>query len=219
MPTEFITLLKSDLGIVHSPAPIFDIIRPNRALYHVLENAFLEFDDGRGLERLLITLTWPNFRDRVASIYIYRSIHGKFPCKTDMELVEDIKNIETTFSSHSVHGISRMFLLGFYIRLANIQMDSQEEHKYPEIKLSAKLLPILKLSQVRTQRPDWLLLIILHFSEALGDKVFLNYLMAGKKLNDLYDLMSPQERELMHQNLLSYGASINESDFFLYEKV
>jgi hypothetical protein len=46
-----------------------------------------------------------------------------------------------------------------------------------------------------------------------------NSLVSGKKFQDLYELLSPEARSKMLNNLLAYGASINESEIFLYEKI
>ena len=44
-------------------------------------------------------------------------------------------------------------------------------------------------------------------------------LKAGMKFDELYQIMSQDSKELMANNLLAYGASIQEPDFFLYDKV
>lgn len=219
LPSEFITLLKSNLSVTTSPAPIFDVIRPNKALYLTLEKAFQEFDDGRGLEKTMMALGWSNFRDRTASIYISKFIYGDFPQKTSMELVEDIKVLEQKYLDHGVHSFSRLFLLGFYLRLANIQIQRREHNQYLEIKVPDEVGSILRLSQGRSEKIDWLILIVMHLLNAFGDKMLTNSLLSGKKFEELYQLMSPEARKVMTDNLLAYGASIREQEVFLYEKI
>ena len=219
MPQEFVTLLKSNISVSSSPAPVFDIIRPNRALFSILETAFKEFDDGRGVEKVLTALGWANFRDRMASIYVYKTMYGDYPSKTDMELVEDIKQIETRFTDHSVSSISRLFLVGFYLKLANLKIQEREDNKFLEIKIPPEIGAMMKLSQGRSERIDWLLLILLHLNASLGEKMLMNNLIAGKKFDELYQLMPKDSQEVMNQNLLAYGASIQEPDVFLYDKV
>lgn len=219
LPTEFTTLLKSNLSVTTSPAPIFDVIRPNKALYMVLERAFQEFDDGRGLEKTMMALGWSNFRDRMASLYISKCIYGDFPQKTSMELVEDIKSLEQKYLDHGVHSFSRLFLLGIYLRLANIKVQTREQNQYLEIKIPDEVALVLKLSQGRSEKIDWLILIIMHFLNAFGEKMLINYLLSGKKFEELYELMSPDVRKSMLDNLLAYGASIKEHEVFLYEKI
>jgi hypothetical protein len=219
MPQEFVTLLKANLPVTTPPGPVFDLIRPNRALFLILENAFKEFDDGRGVEKVMTALGWSNFRERMASIYIYKSMHGEYPSKTDMELVEEIKEMEARFTDHSVTSFARLFMLGFYLKLANISIQRREDNKFLEIKIPQEIGSLLKLSQGRSERIDWLILILLHLSASLGEKMLMNNLISGKKFEELYILMPKDAQELMSQNLLAYGASIQEADVFLYEKV
>ncbi len=219
MPAEFVILLKSNISVSSSPAPVFDIIRPNRALFSILETAFKEFDDGRGVEKVLMALGWANFRDRMASIYVYKTMYGVYPSRTNMELVEEIKQVESRFTDHSVNSFSRLFLLGFYLKLANLKIQREEDNKFLELKIPQEIGTFLKLSQGRSERIDWLLLILLHLNASLGEKMLLNNLIAGKKFEELYGLMPKDSQEVMNQNLLAYGASIQEPDVFLYEKV
>ena len=219
LPVEFITLLKTNLSVTTSPAPVFDVIRNNQALYLNMELAFKEFDDGRGLEKTMLALGWPNFRERVASMYIHKAIHGSFPLHTSMELVEDISTLEGRFVNHSIHGVSRVFLLGFYLRLSNIQIQRRENNKFIEIRIPSEVDNLLKLSMGRSEKLDWLILIIMHLVNGLGEKMVANALASGKKMEDLYALMGTDARKLMMDNLLAYGASINEQDMFVYDKV
>lgn len=219
LPTEFITLLKSNLSVTSSPAPVFDVIRPNLALYSVLERAFKEFDDGRGVEKTMIALGWSNFRDRMASLYVYKAIYGNYPIKTNMELVEDIKELENKFVDHSVHSISRMFLLGFYLKLANIQNQNRGANQFLEIKISDDVLRVLNITQGRSEKIDWLILTTMHLLDALGEKMLLNNLASGKKYDELYRLLNLEQQKSMMNNLLAYGASIQEKDIFIYDKI
>jgi hypothetical protein len=219
LPNEFVSLLKTNLSVVSTPAPVFDVIRPNNAIYMTLEKAFQEFDDGRGLEKTMIALGWQNFRERMGSIYIYKAIHGQFPNQTSMDLLEEIKDLEDRFVNHSVHGFSRVFLLGFYLRLANIQIQRRENNKYLELKIPEEVGSFLRLSQGRSEKLDWLILIIMHLLQAFGDKLLMNAFLSGKKFDELYALLSPELRKNMMDNLLAYGASIGEQDVFIYDKV
>lgn len=219
LPEELLTLLKSNIAVSNSPTPVFDVIRPNRGLFMILEKAFKDLDDGRGLEKTMLALGWPNFRERMASLYIYKSIYGNFPVKTQMDLIDDIRALEAKYQDHSVFGPSRIFLLGLYLRLANIHIQNVENNQFIELKIPDDLSSFLKLSQGRTERIDWLILITLHLKEGLGEKLLSNSLASGKKFEDLYHILPTDKRQEMLSNLLAYGASIKEQDVFLYDKI
>ena len=219
LPAEFVTLLKSNISISNSAAPVFDILKTNKSIYLILQNAFKEFDDGRGIEKILLALGWENFRERMASMYMFRELHGQYPASTNMELVDDIRKLEAQFSSHTVHTFSRLFLLGFYLKMADIQESKKENPGTLELKIPFEIASLLKLSQGRTERTDWLILSLWHFTSALGDKAVMGALVDGKKFDDIYRMLTPRAREKMSDNLLAYGASINEEDIFLYEKI
>lgn len=219
LPKEFVQLLKANLSANNS-GPIFDVLRPNRGLNDVLDIAFKEFNDGRGLEKTMVALGWSNFRDRVASIYIYKAIHGKYPLKTDMGLVEDILKFESTYADMSVSGQSRAFLLGFYLKLAQIRIQELEKNKFLEFRLPDEVIvPILKLSQARAEKIDWLILMIFHLAEAVGEKALAGAIMSGRTFDEIYFMLDDDSRRHMHDNFLSYGMSIQEPELFLYEKV
>lgn len=219
LPREFVQLLKSNLPATNSAA-VFEILKANRGLYEVLDIAFKEFNDGRGLEKTMVALGWANFRDRFASLYIYKAIHGKFPLKSDMGLVEDILKFEATYAEVSVSGQSRAFLLGFYLKLAQIKNQEVEKNKFLEFRLPDDIIiPLLKLSPGRAEKIDWLILLLFHLSEALGENSLAHTLVADRPFDDIYKLMSEESRKRMHENLLSYGMSIHEPETFLYQKV
>ena len=219
MPSEFTTLLKTNLTTMNFSGPIFDIIRPNKTLFQILQKTFLEFDDGRGIKHTMIALGWPNFRDRVASLYIYKNMLGIFPVSTNIGLVEEIKNLEGQLAHHGLHGSSRIFLLGFYLRLANINLQKNNPNDFFEFKIPEEIGAFLKLSNAKSEKIDWLILILIHLSNDLGAKLLLHSLAIGKDIDELYSLLSPEARKMMFNNLLAYGSSINESELFLYGKI
>ncbi len=220
LPKEFVQLLKSNLSSGNNVEVIFAALKANRGLYEVLAVAFSEFNDGRGLEKTMVALGWANFRDRLASLYIYKAIHGKFPLKTDMGLVEDIQKFEALYSDIAFSGTSRTFLLGFYLKLAQIRTQELERNKFLEFRLPQEIIsPLLKLSQVRSEKPDWVILLTYHLSEALGGKTFAGALVAGKSFDEIYEMLTDDMRKLLHDNLLTYGMSIQEPETFLYEKI
>jgi hypothetical protein len=220
LPQEFVTLMKSNLSGQVDPAIVFNAIRPNKALYSMLEKSFQHLDDGRGLEKTMLSQGWNNFRNRVASLYVSKAIYGHYPLKTDMALVEDLIEFEQEFQGHGVQSNSRIFLLGFYLKLAQLNLQETEGNRFFEIEISKpSVIKALKLTQGRSQRLDFLILTLSHFIQGLGEKTLTNAIVQGKSFSEIYDSMGDRSRKLMHDNLLAYGSSINEDDTFLYEKV
>jgi hypothetical protein len=219
LPQEFCNLLKANLSVTSSPAFLVESFRSNPALLLALDRSFEEFDSGRGLEKVITTLGWSNFRERVASIYLYKSLYGDYPLKSDMELVEDIIKLENRYADYSVHSYSRIFLLAFYLKLANIELQRWEDSDVGELKIPEVIHNLLKLSQGRSEKIDWLIVTLMHFINSLGDKLLLNALLEGKILEELYELMPEDDKLIMTENMLAYGASIQENDLFLYQKI
>lgn len=220
LPLEFITLLKRNLSVVSSADQIFDVLRPNKALYNMLESSFKDLDDGRGLSKTMMALGWHNFRNRVASLYIYKAIYGQYPAKTDLSLVSDLIEFENKFRDQSVQSHSRTFLLAFYLKLAQIHIQQKENNKFLEMNFPHdQILAMLKVSQGRSDKADFLILLTMHLLTGLGEKTLAHSLIAGKNFNQVYEQLTAESRRLLHDNLLSYCASIGESDNFLYEKV
>ncbi len=220
LPQELVTLLKSNLTVHSSPSLVLDVIRANRALYSILETAFAEFDAKKGLEKAFLTLGWPNFRERTASIYLSKSIYGHFPTKTNPQLVDEIKKFESRFTKSSVNSYSRLFLLGYYLKLVNLQnLHLGTEDEIHSIEIPKVMESYLQLAQGRSEKIDWLILILFHFHTFLGEKLLTQSLVAGRKFEEIFPLMTKSAQEAMGANLLAYGASIYEPDVFLYEKV
>jgi hypothetical protein len=219
LPPEFVALLKENQSTTSSVAAILELKKTSPAIYLSMEEAFGEFNEGKGIENAISALGWIHFRERLSSMYIYKSIHGLFPIKTDLQLIESIMQLEARFINHTIQGISRIYLLGFYMRLANIQNQKRLNNKFFEIRVPEEINAIFKASQVRSEKIDLLIIMVMHMSDALGTKFLQSLISTGKKFNEIYDIMSAEARSNMNDNLLAYGASIQESDIFLYEKV
>lgn len=217
LPVEFMTLLKRNMGGTPAASEIFKVLNTNPALTLVMARAFAEFDDGRGIEKVMSALGWSSFRDRLSSLYVSKSLYGKYLEKTDLEIINDIKELEGRFQNFAVSSYSRLFLLGLYIKLANIRQKTLKDATM--IVIPDNVDRILATVEGKSERVDWLILIVAHLCLFFDEKLIVNHLSAQKKIDDLYELMSSSQRQLMFENLLNYGASIGEQDFVLYAKI
>jgi hypothetical protein len=215
LPQEFVHLLKSPSAATVAQ----DMLRVSNGLTMVMERAFREFDEHRtGLPKVASALGWSHFRERMASVYVFKALHGSFPEKTDMELVADIHDFENRFVERSVAGNSRLFLLGFYLRLLNTYLAMREDGG-EGVLIPASVERVLNLRQVRTDKPDWLVLLCWHLDSYLGTDELLRLIGSGAKWEELFRRLSDPQRFQLISNLLSYGASIQEEDPFLYERI
>lgn len=208
LPKEFTELLKMAVSTPQTEREIFDGLMAKKHLSRVIETAFLEFDDGKKLNPVMYGLKWANFRERLASVYVHKNVYGDYPLRTNTELVEGVVHLENRFKQHGIHNESRIFLLGFYLKLAKTGLTIPES-----------VDSLLKLSTVRTSRIDWLILILSYLVDALGEKPLAAHIGSGKAFSEIYRLLSDEQRFSMIENLLRYGASIQEDDVFLFEKI
>lgn len=217
MPAEFVALLKNPSAANGGAVP--QMLRGAPGLNLVMERAFKEFDEHRmGLEKVSTALGWAHFRDRMASVYLFKALHGSFPDKTDMDLVEGIRLFETRFVDKSLTGSSRLFLLGLYLSFFNTYLSMRDDGG-AEVKVPASVDRVLAMKQVRTDRPDWLVLICWHYDTFFGTDELLRLIQANTRWESLYERLTDAQRFTLVSNLLSYGASIQEEDPFLYERI
>jgi len=219
LPHEFLILLKANFSTAPTPTSIIEVIKDNRAIYKIFEMSLAEFSDGQNLEKAINVLGWSNFKERIASIFLHKEIYGDYSFKTHMHLIEEIKVFETRFRDHSVTSFSRLFLLGFYLKLANMELLLLEDTAHIDLQFGSDIDTIINLSQGRSEKIDWLLLIVFHLNFFLGHEQLSHRLKQGLSFEQIYHLVSPNDQLIMSQNLLAYGASIKETDFFLFEKV
>ncbi len=218
LPKEFLTLLKEPNSAQKS-SQIIATLRASPALSMILDIAFKEFDENKiGLEKISTTLGWDHFRDRMASVYIFKILNSVFPDRTDMDLVEDIKLFEKRFGDKTLAGDSRLFMLGFYLKIFNL-FEMNQDTDVQGTKIPQSVDKVLALSKARTDKADWLVLLVWHMSEFLGEYKLIELVSKGTTWPSLYQQLSDEQKFHLVSNLLSYGASIREDDPFLFERI
>ncbi len=219
LPLELVDLCKLNMSEASSKEILYSntIRRPH--VYHILSNAFKQIDDGRGPEKIIVGLGWINLRDRMGCLYLSKFLFEYYPHHFQMELLEEIKLFEAKYSDFGVDGFSRLFLLGFYMKIHNQKMLMLDLGENSFLEFSDLLIPVLKLSKVKSEKLDWLLIILQHFLNFLGFEKLKDLISENKKFVQIYEMLSSDERKMMHSNLLAYSSSVFDSEFFLYEKV
>ena len=78
---------------------------------------------------------------------------------------------------------------------------------------------VLSLSTSRTIKIDWVVILIQHLILFLGKDEVVELVKAGGKYQDIYDLLTEDQKKIYMNNLLAYGASINEKDIFISDHI
>jgi hypothetical protein len=221
LPADFVLLLKDPAAAsTAEEGPVSRLLKSDSALTLVMTRAFAEFDENKkGLLKVFTALGWAHFRDRMASVYLFKAQNGAFPPRTDMALVKEVNALEARFAAWSVTGPSRVFLLGLYLRFCDVLASQLDDMAAMPRVIPPSVDQALALSGARSTRADWLILLCWHMDAYLGSATLLAALKAASSYRDLYRRLTPEQREQLVGNLLAYGASIREEDPFLFERI
>lgn len=201
-----------------------DSIYKNQSLYALCSIAFKDIDQDLRLEKIINALGWYGFRDRLASLFIYYQRHGHYPLQYKINYANLIIHYEKKIQNFTTDGYSRGFLLGFYVEMANYaievgDIDQGKKNSLQILNLTFdkidQLIKSAKLFQGRTVRIDFLLLLLAHFHLFLGEEQTLKLMTEGKEYNDIFPLLELSDQKNLILNMMSYGSSIGDLDFFV----
>ncbi len=186
-----------------------------------VEKLFSSYIKANSIESMLNALGWRGFRNRLASSYLYHYFHGFFPEEDEVDNISEVVQFEEDLKGIFPEGNSRIFFLGFFLKMCEIQAMKENSNNFISfLGLSRQLKQVLLLGEQKLIKPDWLVLSLIHFESFLGKEKFVDIVKEDKgDFTRLKNRLSPEQKDLMVQNFLRYGASINETEMFLYEKV
>jgi len=202
-------------------AIIMDTIYADPALSILITRTFSEFLKYETIESMLNALGWDGFRNRVASLYLYKLEFGVFPGETKPDLVKGIVDFEIELKEFTVYGDSRLFLLGYYLRSCELSFKNQKQFIAGSmLNISDNVIAAIKMNNHKSEKIDWLILILSYFTNYLGEEKLLDCLTKSNgNFYKILPLISEQNRHDLIENLLIYGGAINEDEMFLFEKV
>jgi hypothetical protein len=219
LPNEFVQLLKESISIsATSYRQVSEFIYTTNSFRFIIQDHFSEYDPNKNITNIVKNLGWLHFRDRLSSIYIYRTMYHSYPMSTDIRLVNEIIQFENRFAKFSVESNSRLFLLGFYLKMVEINLGFDLSYIWSNF--TKNIDKILSIRQSHNPQIDWLILFIWHMDKYLGTEQFLE--LAHEVDVNCYDMMrklNDKDRHQMVENMLNYGASIDDIEFFTYQKV
>jgi hypothetical protein len=204
-----------------SNSAITDAIFSNPFIKIQISKLFKQYMKESSIDSLVASLGWKGLRDRLASMYLYHFENGVFPNLLSTDNVEDITEFENKFTTAFPDGNSRVFVLGMFFKFCDISIRKDDpENLNSYLSVSDTLLKIIRLGEQKVVKPDWLILTLIHLESYLGADVL--YDLVEKNNGNFYNffgMLNENQKEEMVQNLLRYGASINEDEMFLFEKV
>lgn len=177
-------------------------------LNHLIKRIFKDIDADGFVGKILSVNGFVGIRNRLAAAYIEHRAMGNFPEVVNQTLIQEALLLEHSWRHFTHQGYSRIFMLGFYLKLASM------ENKTSSMLFQERHLEYMKISKGKSVRIDWLMLLILHFDYFLGFDRYMNALQSHMSLDALMALLSDDERLLMLSNLLGYASSIQDLDFF-----
>ena len=204
-----------------SYAVIADEIYGSPFLKVLVPRLYQEYIKNNNLESMLNALGWNGFRDRLVAIYLYKIEHGQFPTRIELEAVKEIKLFEDQFQDYVPDGDSRMFMLGFYLKMCDFKLSRDFQYMSESLlKTSDTILKILKKGTQKSLKLDWIY-ITLKVLEEMFPPDRLEHIISENNGNfyKVYQDLSEEDQKILIENLMAYGASINENEIFIYDRV
>lgn len=221
MPDHLTYLLRSNMT---SNGPLYrDIhqyVYKRKGLYELVRKNFTDIDPYGAADKLVKSLGWSGFRDRLAAIYLNYMWRGSYGESNDLRTVQEILSLEQFLSTNTVQNYSRSFLLGFYLKSAELSgLIIPDDFQLKSLVSDEELKGMLKAMGSRVIKIDWLILQLLHFRSYLGFSKLVQMLNRACSYAELYGELSMDQREEMAKNMLAYGASIEEINIFIERPV
>ena len=216
LPEYFVQLLNYDLMAREKAYKHYIMgIERSKSLDSLIKRYFNdELSPDRGIQSILNSIGGMGLRDKLCSVFMEESYLGRPPLVPDHMYVSEILLFEDLLKDFTVSGVSRSFLLGFF--LASLKAKKGEEFYHDEY-LTPAFLAVMKHSQGRAVKIDWLVLLFFHFFQFFGEKKCIEMLNLGQGYQDFYQALNPTQRAQMVQNLMLYGQSVYDQEIFISE--
>lgn len=182
--------------------------------------AFSDMDKKIQILDVIKSFGWHGFRDRMASLFIYKRQYGVFPKSVDSKNIRYLLELEDKLKKHTTSGYSRGFLLGFYLEMSNLSFKRSDlSDGCDQLIMDDDLIELLSFSGSKVVEIDWLFLILVHFDFFLGRTAIGSILKNGVSYQELYGSLGSEQKNIMMRNMMAYGGSIGEPEMFFTDYV
>ena len=217
LPYQFTSLLRANIQIGgQSLENIRMFINSQKSMVFLINLIFQDLGKKLELGSIIKAVGWTGFRDRMTNAYVDYALYGEFPTRPNTRNISSIIDLEEELKPFTVAGFSRGYLLGFYLRMAQIQMEKRGKDFSI---LSDELIKMLKLSKIKIVKVDWLLLCLYHLEGYLGRDLLLAEMNKSQNFENLFGKLTEEQKSVMMGNLLSYGYSIGDHEIFYSKTV
>ena len=200
---------------------IADIIEQDSFLNMFVKKTFSKYLNNGGVLRMLATLGWDGFRNRIAEAYIYYYRFGRYPDSIELDEVYDLLDIEKRFDFLYSEGESAVFKFGFYLKICDIYFEKNDSLESSEfITIPIEVDEILTIGRSKSSEADWLVLIIWSLVELLGinnSKQLISN--TGGDWSLILSSLSEDQQYEVYSSLLKYGNGVNNLKFFTQTRV
>jgi len=206
LPKEIVSLCKLDMNSSNAKILTTNILK---------KNAFIQMSMNKDLE----IYGWQELRNRLSELYLSKLLFGHYINHASKDLVDELKKFEDHFYKFTINGFSRVFLLGLFLKMHNIQLQDKENNGNFHFELHPKIIDLLKISKVKIVKIDYLILLLHHLIELTSFEMTYEWISSKLSFDEIFVKLSPDIQRVIHHNFLSYSSSISEPDFFIYNKV
>ena len=119
------------------------------------------------------------------SYYLNFALTSEHTKKVDVDLIEDIVEVEKTLRFSTVSGYSRVLLFLFYLKLDNLDRSEYSLSSHPLFP-DERIIRILKLTNKRTVKIDYLIILLHHLMEFLSERELTECIRNGFSYEALY---------------------------------
>ena len=186
-----------------------------------IHKVFKKYIRNNSIDSFINTIGWKGFRDRLAATYLFHFEHGYFPDEEVNTGIDELLKFENQLSGMFPEGSNRIFVLGIFFKLCEIASKKDHEQNWEShLDLSDFLISQIQKGEQKITKPDWLVFCMIHFEKYINKDKFQEIVNKGKGNFYLFlKELDEKQKEILMTNLLRYGASINEEEMFLFEKV
>ncbi|MBT3236718.1 MAG: hypothetical protein HN353_12250 [Bdellovibrionales bacterium] len=220
LPDYFTLLLRGDVPTINNGWERLDSLayNTNSAFYAIVSKFFCQIDPQVRVKEIVKILGWHRFRNQLATLFIHYQQYGSYPDQLEMDLSSDLTIFEEKIRDYTLPDNSRAFLLAFYLSMSSLSLQDGNEGNTHLI-IPERTLALLSHFNRRIERVDWVIILLIHFNEFLGEENILRLLQDGASYQEIYQMLANREKRILLGNLLSYGFSINESDVFINDVI